>query len=358
MDGSFRPDIPQLRFAHKHLRRVTVAEKFQELFSSPLPREILAAPAIYVGGFPEDFSYLYYLHVLYATLVRGNAYIRRGSQHLSNVLVKRVKDSGGDVRLRTEVQRILVDGSNHAYGVETNRGTFLGNQIYINASPHYALDHLFPQLDCLPPVQEKLRDLKPSWSTTTLYAVTDRPPEELGLTSSEMMVLSSGFEEASELRQACRGGLADERTCERAFWELSTMEVTNYHLLDPSGGNVICLNLLDDMRHWPSRDTPEYAAKKERASSMMLERLLRYRPELRGHIQYQDCSSPHTYERYTHNHAGAGYGALVGTDTTSHVFHYNFPVQGIHFLSAWVAGPSYEAAFGYAEMKALTYRDS
>lgn len=53
MNGSFRPDIPQLRFAHKHLRRVTVADMFQELFSSPLLREMLAAPAIYVGGFPS-----------------------------------------------------------------------------------------------------------------------------------------------------------------------------------------------------------------------------------------------------------------------------------------------------------------
>jgi hypothetical protein len=30
----------------------------------------------------------------------------------------------------------------------------------------------------------------------------------------------------------------------------------------------------------------------------------------------------------------------------------------VHFLSAWVAGPSYEAAFGYAEMKAKQWAAS
>jgi hypothetical protein len=43
---------------------------------------------------------------------------------------------------------------------------------------------------------------------------------------------------------------------------------------------------------------------------------------------------------------------MVGTSLKGHTFHNGFPVRGVHFLSAWVAGPSYEAAFGYAEMTA------
>ena len=36
--------------------------------SDPLLREILGASTIYVGAFPEELGYLYYLHLLYATL--------------------------------------------------------------------------------------------------------------------------------------------------------------------------------------------------------------------------------------------------------------------------------------------------
>ena len=58
----------------------------------------------------------------------------------------------------------------------------------------------------------------------------------------------------------------------------------------------------------------------------------------------------------TNNTDGSGYGAMVSTDLSGHVFHHGFPVQGVQFLSAWVAGPSYEAAFGYAEMKARQWK--
>ena len=130
------------------------------------------------------------------------------------------------------------------------------------------------------------------------------------------------------------------------------MEVTNYHALDPGGGMALCLNVLDTIAHWPARKTPAYRPKKQRAAEVLIERLLRFKPGLRGHIAYHDVSSPHTYRRYTNNHEGAGYGALVGTNVAAHTFHHRFPVAGVHFLSAWVAGSGYEAAFGFAEAKA------
>jgi all-trans-retinol 13,14-reductase len=128
--------------------------------------------------------------------------------------------------------------------------------------------------------------------------------------------------------------------------------VTNYHALDPAGGRVVCLNVLDDIGHWPPRRDPSYKAKKQRAANALLRRLVAAKPGLRGQVVHAEVSSPRTYERFTNNTDGAGYGAMVGTDLSGHLFHRDFPVAGVHFLSAWVAGPSYEAAFGYAESKA------
>jgi phytoene dehydrogenase-like protein len=147
-----------------------------------------------------------------------------------------------------------------------------------------------------------------------------------------------------------------EADAEAAFWVGGPLEATNYHKLDPSGGRVVCLNVLDTMDHWPARRTPEYKRKKARAQEALLERLYQAVPGLRGHVVYAETASPRTYERYTFNHRGAGYGALVGKDARAHLFHYDFPLEGVHFLSAWVAGPTYEAAFGYAEMMAHTYK--
>lgn len=352
LDGSFEPNLQELRFAHRHLKTITVAEALAARFSSPLLREILAAPGVYVGGFPEDLSYLYYLHVIYATLVCGSAYIKGSSQHLSNTLAKRIEAAGGQMLLKTNVDEVLTASDGRVIGVKTSAGVFTANDVIINSSPHYAVEHLFsPQLN-LDEVKQKLRNLKPSRSTTTLYAVADAPPESLGLVGGESMVFSPDYAASVSLRKEVSLQPDNEVLAERAYWQASTMEVTNYHHLDADGGYVICLNVLDAMTHWPKRDDPAYRSKKTRAAAILLDRLFRAYPGLKGHIRFSELSSPRTYERYTNNTSGAGYGAMVGVDLTGHLFHQKFPLKGVHFLSAWVAGPSYEAAFGYATVKA------
>lgn len=356
LDGTFEPDMAQLRFAHRNLKHKTVRQALHELFDDPYLIEILAAPGIYVGGYSEDLGYLYYLHVVYATLNRGNAYVAGSSQRLSNLLAQRIEQAGGQVLLSTRVDGVLTDGRGNATGVRTNRGVFHSSQVYINASPHYAVQQLFEADVELAATREKLTALKPARSTTTVYLVTDLPPEQLGLEHSESMLFARDPAAGAELRMAAQASGYDAALSERAFWEMSPIEVTNYHALDPKAGLVVCINVLDSIAHWPKRRTAEYRAKKQRAGEILVERLLSQVPQLRGHVLHTEVATPHTYVRFTNNTDGSGYGAMVGTDLKGHVFHHGFPVQGVQFLSAWVAGPSYEAAFGYAEMKARQWR--
>lgn len=355
LDGSFEPDMAQLRHAHRHLKSKTVYEGLADLIDDPFLIELLAAPGIYVGGYPEDLGYLYYLHVVYATLCRGNAYVTGSSQHLSNLLAKRITDAGGELLLATTVERVLTDGNGRACGVHTTRGGFSSGRIYINASPHYAVAQLFADDVDLGAVVDKLADLRPARATTTVYLVTDAPPGELGLVQTESMLFADSPALAVAARAAVLRDGADAATSEHAFWHCSPMEVTNYHALDPRGGHVLCLNVLDAAAHWPQRRTPLYREKKARAAAVLVDRLMRHVPALRGRILRTEVATPHTYARFTNNTDGSGYGAMVGTQLKGHTFHYGFPIEGVDFLSAWVAGPSYEAAFAYAEMTASAW---
>lgn len=347
MQGNFEVDFAELRFAHRNLKNLTVEEALRQRFDDPDLRRIIAATGIYVGGFATDLGYLYFLHVLYATLTQGNAYVRGSSQRLSDLLAQRIENAGGKVLLGTNVLRVMSGGDDRVRGVSTSRGEFLADRVYINASPHYAMNQLFDEHPSFSSVRLKLAKLQPSRSTTTLYLTTDLPPEQLGIDSAESMIFSENmnWEPPSQSDDSC------EMLAEQAFWNESTLELTNYHLLDPSGGFILCANVLDDIGHWPHRKSALYKEKKHRAQLALLERLYQAKPLLRGHVDYVELSSPRTYERFTNNTDGAGYGAMVGTDLSGHIFHHGFPISGVHFLSAWVAGPSYEAAFGYAEMK-------
>ncbi|NIJ68425.1 phytoene desaturase family protein [Xanthomonas sp. 60] len=351
-DGSFEPDMAQLRYAHRHLKSRTVYEGLRALVDDPLLIEVLAAPGIYVGGHPEDLGYLYYLHVVYATLCRGNAYVTGASQHLSNLLARQITDAGSQILLGTAVEQILTEGGGQVTGVRTRRGTFHADRVYVNACPHYSVARLFGDEVALDATRARLEALTPARSTTTVYLVTDVAPGELGLPHTESMLFAEDPGAAAAARSAARAPHAPEAASEHAFWACSPMEVTNYQALDPAGGNVLCLNVLDMAAHWPQRRTPAYREKKARAAAVLVERLLQHAPGLRGRVLHTEVATPHTYTRFTNNTDGSGYGAMVGTRLTGHTFHHGFPVQGVHFLSAWVAGPSYEAAFGYAEMKA------
>jgi all-trans-retinol 13,14-reductase len=358
MDGSYEVEIKglikEVRYAHKHLRTLTVTNALTKLFSNSRLRDILSAPCGYVGGYPDDFGYLYYLHILYATLYCGNAYVNGGAQHLSNTLVQHIERTSSKVLLRTRVEKILFDDELRVTGVVTNRGEFRTQQVYIGASPHHTLTHLFDEHDALKPVYEKLQLLKPSWSTTTLYLVTEQSPRSLGLTSTETFLFDGSIEE-SELRRVKASESGTEQECESAYWQSPPIELTNYHALSPEGGKVVIMNVLDRIGHWPERRTQAYKDKKKRATTVLLERLYMRYPQFRGQVKYCELSSPRTYLRYTNNTDGAGYGALISTNLSGHGFHHNFPVKGAHFMSAWVAGPSYEAAFGYAEQKVQTW---
>jgi all-trans-retinol 13,14-reductase len=355
LKGEYEPDFARLRHAHRTLRKITVHQRFAELFRDDELKDILSSPSFYIGAFPEQINYLYFLHVVYATLHSGNAYFIGSAQGLSNYLTDRIRLGGGSVLLSNPALQVLTDGrDNRAVGVSTRTGVFQSSYIYINAAPKYALAALFPPLRELEPVKRKLDGLVNSNATTTLYLLTDVQPERVGLDTTESMIYGHGHEAAAMRRARTNGDVQD---AEETYWRAGLMEVTNYHALDPAGGHVVVANVLDLLDHWPERRSPDYKAKKARAKAVLLQRLMATYPDLSGRLRYLEMSTPRTYLRYTNNTGGAGYGALVGTDLSSYGFHYDFPIKGVRFLSSWVAGGGYEAAFGYAEMLAEQWQD-
>jgi phytoene dehydrogenase-like protein len=361
ISGEFEADLKAMRYAHKVLRRQTVAEAINGYISDPYLKEILCAPAIYVGGFPETMSYLYYLHMVFANLHQGTAYVVGSSQRLSDTLVGVIRAGGGEVILRKPVRSVVTDSDEAVTGVQTADGTMHESaHVIINASPHFAFEHLFGAAPSLAAARARLSSLRPSLSTTTLYLVLDRPPAELGFKVPETMLFAEDHHTCMRLRQAARAAPTDEAAQERAYWLASTMEVTNYHAVDPGRNQVLVANVLDTADHWPDRNNRTqfgaYKEKKRRATNALITRLSKINPELSKHIDYRELATPKTYERFTNNTAGAGFGAAVGTDLSGHSFHYGFPIKGVQFMSAWTAGPGYEAAIGYAEARVNAWR--
>jgi all-trans-retinol 13,14-reductase len=357
MLGEFNPDMAQLRYAHKHLRPLSTLQGIRRHVSDPVLIELLAMPIQYIGSFPEEVSYPYFLHIVYACHNMQCAYVKGGSQHLSNTLVRLIESRGGMVMLNARVEQVLLDDDRRAaIGVRTRAQSFFGNHVVVNASPEYALNQLMAEYSALDDVRGVVDKLLPANATTTIYLTTDVPPEDVGLTAAETWIISERIDELVELRKQARSDPGNAALNESAYWHHSTIEVTNYHRLDSTGGNVVIVNTLDDIRQWPQRKTPEYRNKKKQALEVLMERLYRHKPELRGHVTYTEVSTPRTYLRYTNNTGGSGYGARVTMEQSGHGFHHRFPVSNMTFMSAWIAGSGYEAGIGYAALKAKGFR--
>lgn len=355
MLGRYEPNFKDLRFAHRHLKQMTVRDAFHMRFRNPQLIELLALPSIYIGAFPEQCAYLYYLHVVYASLYQHSAYMVGGSQKLSNLLVQQIVEHDGQVVLNVDVHQVLIDPvTGLACGVDTDRGRFQGKKVIINADPCYAMNNLLPQLPELTECKHRLEAQVPANSTTTIYLVLRKKPEEIGLHHAETMLLSEDPDAAWEAREQSRKAPKNADLAEDAYWHRSSFEVTNYHVLDASGGIVVVVNALDDIQHWPERKTIAYRQKKKRAAEVLIKRLAKAYPDLMENIAYQEVSSPRTYQRYTNNTAGSGYGALVSPNAKPVRINSNFPIRNVSFLSAWISGSGYEATMGYARMLALS----
>lgn len=152
---------------------------------------------------------------------------------------------------------------------------------------------------------------------------------------------------AKSYRDRARANPQDAALNEKAYWELSTIEVTNYHLLAPNHGKVVVINVFDRIEHWPERKTQPYKEKKLRVQSLILKRLIDHFPRIRDAIKYVEVASPKTYKRYTNNTNGSGFGYLVSGKSA------RIPLRlcdNIQIMSQWVSGGGYEATIAFGHM--------
>lgn len=345
--GNYEPDFKRLRFAHKNLKGITVYDKLKEKFKNSLLREMIAVPCIYVGAFPEQASYLYFLHVWYASFFNRTAYPTSGSQGISDFFRKEIEKLGGTFKLRETVEKIhLSSDGTRCEKIETHKATYTANKFVFNTSHEYVLSLMNQrERECIHLEQDQLPEI--ANSTTTLYIILNEAPEKLGLTVEEMIILSPDCDMAKSYRDRARANPQDAALNEKAYWELSTIEVTNYHLLAPNHGKVVVINVLDRIEHWPERKTQPYKEKKLRVQSLILKRLIDHFPRVRDAIKYVEVASPKTYKRYTNNTNGSGFGYLVSGKSA------RIPLKlcdNIQIMSQWVSGGGYEATIAFGHM--------
>jgi len=277
--------------------------------AEPLLEEMLLLPVLYYGSATEQDCDEQTLAILFRALfLEGLSRPEGGIRTLLNLLIKRVKRAGVDLRLGAGVRRILVRAG-QVEGVELESGEVLEAPRVLSSAGALETRRL-AGLEPWPESGPRLSFLETIW-------VLDRPPAELGLGAATAFYSTRerfSYRRPQEPIDVTSGVLSSPN---------------NFAAERPLPEGQVRVTVQADHAHWSRLAQPAYGPAKEQASEQVADALRGLFPDWRGHTRFRDVFTPRTIERFTGHVGGAVYGspekrlsgecglpglALLGTD--------------------------------------------
>jgi phytoene dehydrogenase-like protein len=255
----------------------------------PLLREMLLLPVLFYGSAREDDTDEQTFAILFRALfLEGLCRPEGGIRTLLNLLVKRVKQAGVELRLSTGVERVLVEGG-AARGVELGSGEVLEAPVVLSSAGRVETLALAGRA-VERAAEGRLSFLESIW-------VLDRPAHELGHRAATLFF---SLEERASYRRPdalidARSGVlssADNFACDAARRE-----------------GELRVSVLANHARWKALAPDEYAAAKERCADEAGAAAVRVTADFRRHRVFRDVFTPATIERFTGHRGGAVYGS-------------------------------------------------
>ncbi len=262
----------------------------EEHLRDPWLVDALLLPLLYYGSAREDDLDWRELVVLFRSLfLEGLARPSGGIRTLLNLLVKRLKHAGAELRLSTGVRRIRVERG-ILLGVELESGELLEtDQVYSSAGRVETLG-LCGDESAVHAEAGRLSFLES-------ISVLDRPPAELGLCAA-----ASFFCSAPPFRYRRPAGLLDVTSG-------VVSSPNNFAAARPPREGLVRLTVLANHDRWCALSDDEYARAKLRGAEGALASAATLLPDWNPHTVFRDVFTPRTIRRYTGHAAGAVYGS-------------------------------------------------
>lgn len=272
--------------------------------ADPAARATLGFLTGYISDKAEDLTVGRMAPIIGMLLVGGH-YPRGGSQKLADLLVEVIETHGGEVRLSTPVERILVeDGA--ATGIVPGNGTVERAAAVIGAGDAKAMLLDLVGASHLPASQvAALAGAAPACSGFMVTLAVDMLPEGPPL---------------KHVREADGRGFA-----------IMVPSLADPSIAPPGHAAVTLLELVPtaEAAGW-DRDDGVYAEAKRARGDALIARAEKAIPGLSAHIRYRQDGSPATFARYGLATAGAIYGlALSGPRP-----HRRTPVRNLFLCGA------------------------
>lgn len=171
-------------------------EVFEALKLPQKCRDILAVYWSYLGVDLKNLSFFHYAAMVHNYVARG-AYIPSHTSHeISNAMVERFRELGGEVWFNCRAEKFLFNGE-HCCGVKTNMGDIKADMVFANINPDIIYGKMVPKAH-VPEREKKLsmaRNRNFGARMFTVYLGLNKTAEELGIKDYSIFLASTADSE-------------------------------------------------------------------------------------------------------------------------------------------------------------------
>ncbi|CAG0929902.1 all-trans-retinol 13,14-reductase [Thermoflexales bacterium] len=304
----------------------TGQELIDHYISDPVLKGVLAGQSGDHGLPPSQVSAFFQAGITQHYL-NGGYYPRGGGFAIPRAFVRALKRAGGEIRLNTLVDRILIENGK-ASGVRLADGTeFRSRYVISNADPEVTFGQLIGREHLSNRLRRKLDGVKYSGSALSLFFAVDMDLRAAGLDSG-----NNWFYDRADVDGVYQLGLTDyaltAATPPGMFLTVTTLK-------DPSKmhhGHHTCEAFVfvgyEPFQKWAQERSGEhaadYAALKEDLAWRLFQALDQRVPGLSQHVVFWSLATPLTNEHYINATRGNLYGI---EKSRKQVGPWAFPVQ-------------------------------
>lgn len=268
-------------------------EVLAETITDPLLREMLLCPTMWYGNAREhDMDFGQFCIMFRSIFLEGFARPLMGVRLILRNLVRRFRQLGGELRLRSGVSRIQLDNG-RAVGVVLDNGEQIQARNVLSSAG-------FVETMRLTGEKEGLQTRRPGqMSFVETISVLDRSPKELG--HEETIVFFNDTDKFHWERP--REQLCDTRS--------GVVCSPNNFLYDEGllSEGVMRVTLMADFDQWLNLSEDKYRLAKLQCVDQSLESAVQFVPEFRHRVIETDMFTPRTIQRFTWHDNAAVYGA-------------------------------------------------
>ncbi|EAQ78843.1 phytoene desaturase family protein [Blastopirellula marina] len=276
-------------------QQTTTRELFDRFFPG---REdvirLLMEPITYANGSTLEDPAISYGIVFSNFMSKGVFTFEGGTDRLINLMEADLKKSGVDIRIRCDVEKVLVENGRTS-GVVINGRTIKAGSVVSNSNLRATVLELVGEDKFDPKFIDEAKAVRLNNSSTQVY---------MGLKPEELVPEETGDLLFSSTAETFRTDLLLSR-------DITSRTYSFYYPRTRPEGRPRCLIVSSTnarYEDWANLPEDEYEASKQDLVETTLDAIEKYVPNIRDRIDHAEASTPRTFQHYTKHNLGSSFG--------------------------------------------------